>query len=72
MLAGRRTKHRMRAWYALCSLRRLKQSLMTDDTHSEYWQAGKSVTGIRTIEAAGELVRKFASACRSIDCSKPR
>jgi nitronate monooxygenase len=62
MLRGRRTKHWMRAWYALRAMRRLRQSLMTDDTRTEYWQAGKSVAGIHAIEPAGEIVRKFAAA----------
>jgi nitronate monooxygenase len=62
MLKGRKTKHWMRTWYALNSVRRLKRSLMTDDTSSEYWQAGKSVAGIQEIEPAGQIVRKFAAA----------
>jgi nitronate monooxygenase len=62
MLKGRRTKHWMRTWYALSSVRRLKRSLMTDDTSTEYWQAGKSVAGIHDIKPAGEIVRDFAAA----------
>lgn len=62
MLRGRKTKHWMRTWYALNSVRRLKKSLMTDDTSSEYWQAGKSVAGIHEVEPAGEIVREFAAA----------
>jgi nitronate monooxygenase len=62
MLKGRKTKHWMRTWYALNSVRRLKKSLMTDDTSSEYWQAGKSVEGIHEIKPAGEIVREFAAA----------
>ena len=62
MLQGRKTKHWMRTWYALSSVRRLKQSLLTDDTRSEYWQAGKSVAGIHEIKPAGQIVREFAAA----------
>ena len=62
MLKGRKTKHWMRTWYALSSVRRLKKSLMTDDTSTEYWQAGKSVAGIHEIRPAGEIVREFAAA----------
>jgi nitronate monooxygenase len=62
MLQGRKTKHWMRTWYALNSVRRLKRSLLTDDASSEYWQAGKSVAGIHEIEPADEIVRKFAAA----------
>ena len=62
MLKGRKTKHWMRTWYALNSIRRLKKSLMTEDTSSEYWQAGKSVAGIHEVKPAGQIVREFASA----------
>jgi nitronate monooxygenase len=60
MLKGRKTKHWMRTWYALNSLRRLKGSLLTDDATTEYWQAGKSVAGIHAIKPAAQIVREFA------------
>ena len=62
LLKGRTTKHWMRMWYALRSVRRLKKSLLTDDTSTEYWQAGKSVAGIKEIKPAGQIVREFAAA----------
>lgn len=62
MLRGRKTKHWMRLWYALNSVRRLKKSLLTEDTSTEYWQAGKSVAGIHEIKPAGQIVREFAAA----------
>jgi nitronate monooxygenase len=62
MLKGRKTKHWMRTWYALNSLRRLKGSLLTDDATTGYWQAGKSVAGIHEIKPAGQIVREFAAA----------
>lgn len=62
MLRGRRRKHWMRTWYALSSVRRLKKSLMTDDVRTEYWQAGRSVSGIHEVKPAGEIVREFAAA----------
>jgi nitronate monooxygenase len=65
MLAGRKTKHWMRTWYALNSVWRLKRSLLTDDTSTEYWQAGKSVAGIHDIKPAGQIVREFAAALES-------
>jgi len=52
----------MRTWYALSSVRRLKKSLMTEDTSSEYWQAGKSVAGIHEIKPARQIVGEFAAA----------
>jgi nitronate monooxygenase len=62
MLTGRKTKHWMRTWYALNSVRRLKRSLLTDDTRTEYWQAGQSVAGIHEVKPAGQIVREFAAA----------
>jgi nitronate monooxygenase len=52
----------MRTWYALNSVRRLKKSLLTDDTSTEYWQAGKSVAGIHEVKPAAQIVREFAAA----------
>ena len=62
MLRGRRTKHWMRTFYALNSIRRLKKSLGSADTSRDYFQAGKSVAGIERIVPAGEIVRSFAAA----------
>ncbi len=61
MLRGRRRKHWMRTLYALSSLRRLKTSLSSGDTRTDYWQAGKSVGGIHSILPAAEIVRSFAA-----------
>lgn len=61
MLRGRRTKHWMRSLYALRSGIALKRGLMTESA-TEYWQAGKSVAGIRDIRPAGDIVREFAGA----------
>ncbi len=61
MLKGRRTKHWMRTWYALNSVRRLKKSLNAE-VSTDYWQAGKSVAGIHDIRPAAQIVREFAAA----------
>jgi nitronate monooxygenase len=58
----------MRTGYALNSARRLEKSLMTDDTSSEYWQAGKSVAGIHEVKPAAQIAREFAAA---LDSSEP-
>ncbi len=60
LLKGRRTKHWMRTFYALTSLWKLKRSLK--DEAKDFWQAGKSVASVRSIEPAGDLVRDFAAA----------
>jgi len=59
MLRGRRRKRWMRIWYALRSIRQLKQASLDPKGGDEYWQAGKSVAGITLIEPAGEVVRRF-------------
>lgn len=62
MLRGRRTKHWMRTIYALQSLRRLKKSLREESASGDYWQAGRSVAGIRSVIPAGQVVREFREA----------
>ena len=61
MLRHRRTKYLMRTIYHLSSLRRLKQSALSSRGATEYWQAGKSVVGIRSVERVAEVVRAFAA-----------
>ena len=62
MLRGRRTKHWMRAIYAVRSAYRLKKDLYRASGAEEYWQAGKSVDGIHGIEPVADIVRKFEDA----------
>ena len=62
MLRGRRTKKWMRTIYALRSLRTLKQASLRGQAYRDYWQAGRSVDGIRAIEPAAAIVRRFAAA----------
>lgn len=64
MLRGRRTKHLMRTLYALRSLWQLKRAALDARGALDYWQAGKSVAGIHSVEPAGEIVRRFAAAAR--------
>ncbi len=62
MLRGHRTKHWMRTIYALKSIWQLKRSSLDETGAKDYWQAGKSVAGIRDIEPAGEIVKRFNQA----------
>jgi nitronate monooxygenase len=62
MLRHRKTKHLMRTIYALRSLWQLKRSSLDDSGAHDYWQAGKSVGGIKEVESAGEIVRRFGHA----------
>lgn len=62
MLRGRRSKHLMRTLYALRSLWQLRRASLDESGEKDYWQAGKSVAAIDSIEPAGEIVRRFAAA----------
>jgi nitronate monooxygenase len=62
MLRHRKMKHWMRTYYALTSLRRLKQSSLSSAGATEYWQAGKSVAGIHSVKSVREIVEEFAAA----------
>jgi nitronate monooxygenase len=65
LLRHRRTKHLMRTLYALNSAWRFKRSHLSGLSSRDYWQAGKSVGGITSIEPAAEIARRFAAAGRA-------
>jgi len=65
LLRHRRTKHWMRTVYALRSLWELRRALRRDAPERDYWQAGRSVSGIRAVEPAGDVVRRYAAAWRA-------
>ena len=62
MLRGRKTKHWMRTIYGLKSIWALKRGLKREAPEKDFWQAGKSVASISSVEPAGAIVRRFASA----------
>ncbi len=66
MLQGRRTKHLMRTLYAVRSLWQLKRGLTKGTSSADYWQAGKSVATIVSVEPAGEIVRQFREAAETL------
>ena len=66
MLRGRKTKHWMRTFYALRSLRRLKNASLEAAASADYWQAGKSVHGIVNVVPAGEVVREYAAEAERV------
>ena len=70
MLKGRRTKHLMRTVYALKSLWQLKYASLDNASAQEYWQAGKSVAGITSIEPAGDIVKSFSTAYRDANSAR--
>ena len=65
MLRRRKTKHLMRTIYALRSLWQLKRASLDESGSRDYWQAGKSVATIESIEPAGAIVRRFGAAARA-------
>lgn len=58
-------KHWMRMYYQAKGVWQLKHASLQGTGYRDYFQAGKSVEGIAEIEAAGEIVRRFAEAARS-------
>ncbi|MAE28026.1 MAG: nitronate monooxygenase [Planctomycetota bacterium] len=67
LLRGRKTRHWMRTFYALRSLRRLKRSSLKGLSYGDVFQAGRSVEGIDAVLPAGEIVRSFAAAASAED-----
>jgi nitronate monooxygenase len=65
LLRGQRTKHWLRSFYAVRSGIRLARANRDEGGRRQFWQAGKSVDGVRSIEPAGDIVRRFAAAASS-------
>ncbi len=65
LLRGARTKQLMRGIYSLLSLWQLRQASLQGMHYKDYFVAGKSVSGIHSIEPAGAIVRRFADAVRA-------
>jgi nitronate monooxygenase len=64
LLRGRRTKHWMRSFYAVRSAIRLRRASFAESSSSDYWQAGKSVAGIHSVEPVAQILGDFAAAAR--------
>ncbi|MDF1660420.1 MAG: nitronate monooxygenase [Planctomycetota bacterium] len=62
LLRGRKTKHWMRLFYSLKSLRSLKHSSLKGENYKDYFQAGKSVETIDEVLSAGDIVKEFADS----------
>lgn len=61
MLSGNTTKHWMRTFYALKSIWQLKRSSLDESGEKDYWQAGKSVSGIDSIETCATIMQRLLS-----------
>ena len=56
VLSGNKTKHWMRTIYALKSIWQLKKSSLDETGERDYWQAGKSVAAIDSIESCATII----------------
>ena len=59
MLKGKKSKHWMRIFYALRSLWQLKTASLDVSGKAQYWQAGKSVSGIHSVKTVAEIIKQF-------------
>lgn len=61
MLRHPQLKYLVRTGYLLRSMWRLKKTVLDKTGKREFWQAGKSVDSIHSVEKAGDIVRRFAA-----------
>lgn len=62
LLRHSRLKYLVRTLYMLQSFWKLKSAVLDTEGKKQFWQAGKSVEHIHSIEPAGDIVRRFAAA----------
>ena len=72
LLQHPKAKHWMRMFYSLQSIWQLKRASREGAGYKDYFQAGKSVSGIDAIEPAGDVVRRFAAAARAAEAHSPK
>lgn len=60
-------KHYARMYYSLKSIWQLKRASLEGMTYKDYFQAGKSVSGIHEVEPAADIVRAFAEALEELE-----
>lgn len=66
LLQHRLTKHWMRLFYQVKSVRRFKQTTLKGGTSKDYWQAGKSVEGVHQIESVKAIFERFKMAYNQV------
>lgn len=71
MLRGRRRKRWMRTVYALRSAFRLRRSSLTSGAPVDYWQAGRSVGGVHSVERVADVVESFRAAALAGSRERP-
>ncbi len=60
LLRRQSTKYLLRTLYMLRSLWKLKRAILDKTGRLDYWQAGKSVQGIKAIEPVSDIIKRFA------------
>lgn len=66
LLRRRRTKHLMRALYMLQSIWQLKRASLRGVSYKDFFQAGKSVEGITTVEPVAKVIETFAKGAVAV------
>ena len=61
LLKHRKMKHWMRLFYQLKSVYGFRRSIVKPQGYDDYWQAGQSVAGIKTVEKAADIVKAFSA-----------
>jgi len=59
MLGGNKTKHWMRMFYTIRAGFQLRKASLDESGERDFWQAGKSVSGIHKIEPVAAIVKRF-------------
>ncbi len=62
LLRGQKTKHWMRTLYSLQSIWKLKRASMQGLSYRDIFQAGKSVSGITSVQPVADIVAAYAAA----------
>jgi len=65
LLQNRRTKHYMRMAYQLKSIWQLKRATQQGTNYKDFFQAGKSVSGVSKVESVETVVQRFRDALAS-------
>jgi nitronate monooxygenase len=52
----------MRSFYAVRSAMKLRRAAVRPNATPDYWQAGKSVAGIDSVESVAHVLGEFAAA----------
>jgi nitronate monooxygenase len=64
LLRHPKAKHTMRMLYSLKAVWQLRRASLEGSGYRDYFQAGKSVSGIHEVEPAGDIIRRYADAAR--------